>query len=602
MNWLWASIGLPVAAGLICLAVPRRMRLLVEALAVVVSSVCLGTAVWIFIRKPLAWSSGGVCFLRVEGLNGFILLAAGLFGFLIALYSLRFMNGHGSPGSYYGCILLSLGCTFGALLSNHWILFLVFWGMLGILLYVLVLAGGEQAAQPAKKTLILIGGSDALMLLGIALLYMLTSTVEMDKGIGIPLRGVWRHTAFFSLVIAAFAKAGAMPFHTWIPDAAEAAPIPVTAFLPAALDKLLGIYLFARLCLSVFALSAAVHTALMVIGTLTILAAVMMALVQHDFRRLLAYHAVSQVGYMVLGVASGNTIGAAGGLFHMLNHSIYKASLFLTGGAVMHRTGETELDRLGGLGKTMPLTFACFLVSAFSISGIPPFNGFVSKWMVYQGLIEAGRNGDALWVVWLISAMFGSALTLASFMKLAHAIFLGIPSHGVEEKRPREVGLGMAVPMLVLAGLCVVFGVFAFPIPVRHFLIPSIGSFSFRGLWMPGGATALILTGIGVGLLIYWAGHAKSVRRSPAFIGGETLPAAVRLTGTGFYQTVQDLAGLRQLYAWAEEKFFDLYEQGTRLALWFAGWLQGLHTGILTLYLTWFLFGMVVLVYVLTRS
>ena len=160
----------------------------------------------------------------------------------------------------------------------------------------------------------------------------------------------------------------------------------------------------------------------------------MMALVQHDLKRLLGYHAVSQVGYMVLGIGTGSPVGIAGGLFHMLNHAIYKSCLFFGGGAVEKSAGTTDLENLGGLARSMPVTFGTFLVASLAISGVPPLNGFASKWMIYQGIIESARGGGHLWVLWLVAAMFGSALTLASFMKVVHAVFLGQPSRCARPK------------------------------------------------------------------------------------------------------------------------------------------------------------------------
>jgi formate hydrogenlyase subunit 3/multisubunit Na+/H+ antiporter MnhD subunit len=601
MNWLVTAVAVPILTGLICFAFPKRAKVFAEGFALLGSFVSFAAAGWLFLHKPLEWTFSGTSLLRVDALNGFMLLAAGLFGLLITLFSLPFMRSHSKITGYYGYLLLALGSTFGVLLSNHWILLLVFWGFLGILLYLLVLMGGVNAAQPAKKTLVLVGGSDIFMLLGIAILTGLSSTYQIHTGAKIALNGVWIHVAFFSLLSAVFAKAGIMPLHTWIPDVAETAPLPVTAYLPAALDKLLGIYLLARMCLSVFTVSEAVRFVLMVLGTITILAAVMMALVQHDYRKLLGYHAVSQAGYMVLGIASGNAIGFAGGLFHMLNNSLYKSCLFLSGGAVQHRVGTADLDRLGGVGKSMPLTFLTFFIAAASISGIPPFNGFASKWMIYQGLIEAGRNGDALWMIWLLAALFGSALTAASFMKLVHAIFLGVPSPDVEKKKPREVGIAMAAPMVVLAALCIVFGVFAYSVPIRGFLVPITGDLPYLGIWSPKAATVLLFVGLVAGGLIYLAGRILSIRRSEPFVGGEALPAENRVTGVRFYQTIRDLFGIRRIYSWAENRAFDLYEQGSRFILWVSGLLRRTHTGVLTQYLGWFLFGMIVLLTVWMR-
>jgi len=600
MNAFLLPIGVPVLLGLGCLALPRSLRIAAEALAVAGSAAALASAAWLFSRLPLRWTVNGVCLLNLDALSGFIVLAAALFGVLISVYSLRFMKDHPEACSYYGYFLISLGCAIGALVSNHLVLLLVFWGILGITLYAMILVGGEGAAAPAKKTLLLVGGSDAAMLLGIVLVHGLASTFEADR-LAAPLQGATATVAFVALAVAAFAKAGAFPLHTWIPDAAEAAPVPATAFLPAALDKLLGIYLLVRICVDWFAQSPAMRTVLMALGALTVITAVMMALIQHDIRRLLAYHAVSQVGYMVLGIGTGNPVGIAGGLFHMLNHSIYKSCLFLTGGAVQHRTNETDLDHLGGLGRFMPVTWACFLVAAFSISGVPPFNGFASKWMIYQGLIQAGQNGDSLWMVWLVAALFGSALTLASFMKLAHAVFLGSPSPETESRPVKEVGFGMAAPMVILAALCVVFGVFATRIPIPAFLAPVVPGIEFSGLWEPGTATVLILAGLAVGLCLYWLGNGIKVRRTDRFMGGEELPAGDRITGSQFYKTFRDLPGFRTAYARAEARVFDLYDQGARLALWIAGFLRRAHTGVLTMYMAWLVVGLVALLFVLMR-
>jgi formate hydrogenlyase subunit 3/multisubunit Na+/H+ antiporter MnhD subunit len=338
-------------------------------------------------------------------------------------------------------------------------------------------------------------------------------------------------------------------------------------------------------------------------------------------RKLLSYHAVSQAGYMVLGIGTGNPIGIAGGLFHMLNNTIYKYGLFLSAGAVEHRAKTTNLDKLGGLARVMPITFVTCVIAALSISGIPPFNGFVSKWMIYQGVIETGAGqgwGAKLWIVWLIAAMFGSALTLASFMKLIHCTFLGARSPNVEKAglmnqtptKRGEVPWTMWLPMGVLAGLCVIFGVFAFQVPLRYFIFPSISNQLinqstnklFLGFWSPGLATLLIIVGLIIGAIIYWLGNLrKSLREDSPYIGGEVLPSETRVSGVDFYGTIKDLRGLKGIYERAEKKFFDIYNQGGKLTFFFTHRLQRFHGGILPTYLVWCLAGMLILFFVLMR-
>jgi len=406
--------------------------------------------------------------------------------------------------------------------------------------------------------------------------------------------------AYLCLAIACFAKAGAIPLHSWIPDCASSASVPVTAFLPASLDKLLGIYLLARISLNLFVMNPVMNMFLMLIGAVTILAAVMMALIQHNLKRLLGYHAVSQVGYMVLGIGTGNPIGVAGGLFHMLNNAIYKSCLFLGGGAVEEMTGTSELDKLGGLARYMPFTFFSFLIASLSISGVPPFNGFVSKWMIYQGLIQkfTSHQSPVTSILCLVAAMFGSALTLASFMKLLHAVFLG--QREEEKKEVREVSSFMWIPQIILALLCVVFGIFAYAVPLKYFIDPAVGGVKFIGIWIPGIATILIMLGMAAGFLIYLAGNwGKNVRRDAPYIGTELISAAYRPTGVDFYNTVRETGKLKWIYQKAEAGFFDLYEQGKKFIFSVSGVFQFLHNGILPTYLVWCLLGMIGLFYTL---
>ena len=276
-------------------------------------------------------------YFRFDNLSVFVGIFIAVFSVLVALYSVGFMRGRKGLVRYYLYLVLTFLSSLGAVFSNNLIVFLVFWGFLGLLLYLLINFGRkENTSYTAKKTFIIIGGTDAVMLLGLAFIWHLTGSMDMDK-LSIVLDSKAAVLAYICLAIGAFAKAGAMPFHTWVPDVSEDAPTPVAAFLPASLDKLLGIYFLARISLDMFKLNEGMNTFLMVLGSVTIVAAVMMALVQHDLKRLLGYHAVSQVGYMVLGIGTGNPIGIAGGLFHMLNNAIYKSCLFLSGGSVEKR-------------------------------------------------------------------------------------------------------------------------------------------------------------------------------------------------------------------------------------------------------------------------
>lgn len=596
-NLLLWPIVLPFIGAMVCLVIPKNIKILQETAVLLFAILTFEATAIIFYLRPVSpvsyvFNNLTILSLSANFLAAGVLVFIGLFGVLILLYALKFMQESVNARENNVQMLLTLGASCGAVLANNLMLLVVFWGIVGFTLYLLINMG-KDAQAAAKKSFIIIGGSDSLMIMGIGIIWMMCGTLDMDK-IRIVIAGSNLATvAFIMMAIAAFAKAGAMPFHSWVPDCAEAAPVHVTAFLPAALDKLLGIYLLARLCLDFFVLNISMSFMLMAIGAITVIAAVMMALVQHDMKKLMGYHAVSQVGYMILGIGTGTPIGIAGGLFHMINHAIYKSCLFLTAGAVEKQTGTTDLDKLGNLSKVMPITFFCTFVAALSISGVPPFNGFVSKWMVYQGVIEAGSAGDHLWVLWLAAAMFGSALTLASFLKVIHAVFFG-PG---KEVKVHEVRASMWVPMLILAILCIVFGVFAYQLPLQSFIIPITGEVEFLGVWVPTLTTSLLLIGLVLGFVIYWLGNIKQVRYDASYVGGEVLSKEeTHISGIDFYNTIkQEIGIIRWIYSLAERKMFDIYEIGKNIAFGIGGFFRYLHNGVLPTYLVWTLLGMLVL-------
>ena len=540
---------------------------------------------------------------RLDTLSIFVGGFVCLFSILTILYSFAFMKDRKGLFKYYIYLILTCLASLGAVFSADLLIFIVFWGFLGLLLYLLIGFGQkENTAYTAKKSFIIIGGTDALMLLGLAIVWHISGSLRLDQA-AITLTSKPAVIAYLCLAAGAFAKAGAMPFHTWVPDTAEDAPTSVTAFLPASLDKLLGIYFLARISMDLFKMDQGMNTFLMAVGSLTIVAAVMMALIQHDMKRLLGYHAVSQVGYMVLGIGTGNPIGIAGGLFHMLNHAIYKSCLFFSGGSVEKKTGTTNLEKLGGLARIMPITFITFLIASFSISGVPPFNGFASKWMIYQGIIETAKAGDKLWVIWLVAAMFGSALTLASFMKLVHAVFLGQPSPERKEVKG-DAPASMWITTVILASLCVIFGVFALQVPLKLFILPSVkGVPTFIGIWSSGLATAFIIAGLVLGFIIYLLGTVMKTRTVEPFTGGELLEKHpdMRVSGVDFYETVKDIGILKAIYKMAERKWFDIYEVGVKFTLGFNKVLRYIHNGVLLTYLSWCLLGMLVLLFILFK-
>ena len=535
----------------------------------------------------------------LDGLSRLILLFISLISVLIAAYSLAYKHIE-SMRNYYAWFLITLGFSFGAVLANNLILLLICWGILGLTLYQLIPRRDEASSEAARKTLVIIGASDGIMILGIALVWRLTGTLRMDE-ISIPTSDAVRTAAFLALLVGSFTKAGAFPLHTWIPDYSQEAPASSSAYLPASLDKLLGIYLLARLCTELFVMGEWIRFLLLTLGVITIITAVLMALVQHNYKKLLGFHAVSQVGYMILGFGLGSALGIAAGLFHMVNNAIYKGGLFLTAGAVEQTTGKDHLEDLGGLSRVMPFTFFAALIFALSISGIPPFNGFASKWMIYQGIIDFGAGtgiASKLWMVWLGLAVLGSALTLASFVKFIGGIFLGRREEATNKLR--EVSLLMWIPMVLLSLACIVLGVFATSWVVPRLFMPVAGAFEFSGTWSSSTVSLLVLVSIVLGLLIYYLGNTKHMRTSDSFVGGEKLQEEFSFSTPEFYKSFQEFGWLSSMYRRASEKWFDLYELLGRSFSWLGSLFSRAHTGILHDYTLWVFAGLVILLLVLT--
>ena len=499
---------------------------------------------------------------RLDSMSGFMLLFAALFCVLVVIFSFRYMRGKDGTRGYYLYLLLGLACANGVLLAANLVVLLFFWGFLLVIVYGLLLVGREGSEDVAAKALVVVGLSDFAMLLGIALLLSRSGWVQTAPAAPLPLTDPTMIVAFLLVAAGALAKAGSMPFHSWIPAAGETAPATVMAYIPASLDKLLGIYLLVRLSVYMFdvASNPVIRNVLMAVGSVTILGAVMMALVQKRVMKLLSFHAVSQVGYMVLGIGTGIPVGIAGGLFHMLNNTVYKTGLFLSAGSVEHWAKTDDIDKLGGLARQMPLTFVSFLVAALAISGVPPLNGFVSKWMVYQGVIGLAHEGSRVYPVFLIAAMMGSVLTLASIMKLLHAVFFGQRPESLA--KVREVGFGMWFPPMLLAALCIVFGVFAYQLPLRGLVYPSLPLLiEPTGIWQPMLATLLLLASLGIGVLIYLLGTARRPIAVRTFVGGEKTAEDEegRVVGTAFYSPVKHLPILSGLLRFGEMGAFDLY-------------------------------------------
>jgi NADH-quinone oxidoreductase subunit L len=524
--------------------------------------------------------------------------AAAVFGALVTVFSTGHMKGHRNERHHYAFLLLTLGFVNGALLSNSLIALLFFWeGLLGCT-YGLIVIGGAEAHRTATKAFVVSGIGDLCFMLGLALVWAQTKTLLLTD-IHLVLEGQ-AAVAFVLLLIGALAKCGAVPFHSWIPDAALDAPAPFMALLPASIEKLLGVYFLSRLTLDLYSLTPESWgcTLIMSVGAVTLLLAVLMAIAQDDYRRLLAFSAISQVGLILLGIGSLTPIGLVGGLFHTFNHATYKCGMFLVAATVERRAHSTRLSELGGLYRRMPVTFSCFLLTAASGAGVPLFAGFFSKELIFDALLGHG-------VVFYLVAVFGSFFTTVAFLKMGHAIFFGKqPSPdapGANESV--EAPTVMLIPLAVTAAVAVLFGL-ANAIAVPRLILPmlqvthldQLRAASHHVTGWPSNSTLVVMT------LVVSLGAVISHGIGAALNGGGSHATDHILTTPGF----------AFIYDRAERRGFDPYDLFMRVVMGFARltyrvdrandwvfvasaqsagvlsrWLRALHRGNTSDYLLW---------------
>lgn len=539
---LISLILVPLVGAVLVALVPRGKSLSMGALAVIATIADFAIAIKLFgtqAKFVIPWAGFGIDFaLRLDTLAGFISLFAAFFGAATALYCTVFLRGKGYGKQFYLYLLISISFTLGAVLASNLVVMLFFWEGLLVTLFGMIAIGGRNAFHSAIKALVIMGISDLCLMVGVGLVWHISGTLDMTQ-ISLPVAGAGA-LAFVLMMIGAISKGGSMPFHSWIPDAAVDAPLPFMAFMPASLDKLLGISFLARISLELFKLEQGswLSILLMAIGVVTIILAVLMALVQKDYKRLLSYHAISQMGYMVLGIGTAMPVGIIGGIFHMINNALYKSCLFFTGGSVEHKAGTTDLSKLGGIWRNMPITFICFVITALSISGVPPFNGFFSKEMVYDAALSQGR-------IFYLGALVGSFFTAASFLKLGHAAFLG--QRPLELAKVKESSWPMLLPMIVIAALCVLFGV-AHSIPIGM-IAPAVAQYMPVGETVSGGHVNWVLVGISVVVLA-------------AALINHLLGARKYGSGLGAVDHIHYAPILSTVYGWAERKLTDPYVIG----------------------------------------
>ncbi len=420
-------------------------------------------AYWLGNRVPAGGYAIGIA-LEVDGLNLFFGLLVTVALFVSTLYSLQYMTRDEHQGEYYTLLMLLGGGVLGMVLSGDIFNMYV---MVEILTFSAVALTAFRskvygALEAAFKYLVVGSIGSTCILAGVIMLYAQAHTLNFAQlSALIPGNMTPATKVAFALLLVGFAtKSFIVPFHPLAADAHGAAPASISVLISGVLTKS-GLYGIIRLVYMLFQTMqlGSIQMMLVFVGSVSMFVCVTMALAQHDFKRLLAFHSISQIGYVLTAVGLATGLGLSAGLYHAMNHTLFKGLLFLAAGAVLHETGTTDLDKLGGLSKRMPHTTVLFLIGAFSISGIPPFNGFASKWMIYQATYQkAVESGNIGYVLVTVVALVTSTLTLASFVKVTQSVFFGqLPK---ELEQVKEVPFGMRLAMGVFAVLCVLTGLF----------------------------------------------------------------------------------------------------------------------------------------------
>ena len=412
--------------------------------------------------------------LVLDGLSSLLLLAISVVSAAAMLFSVRYMEQYTAKPKYLSLFLLMVAGMNGVVLSGDVFNLFVFLEVASIASYALVGFGCEHEELEASFKYMVLGTiASTFILFGVALVYANTGSLNMAYiSKAIEEMGMNAGLAFaLSLFIAGFGlKAALVPFHAWLPDAHPSAPAPISAMLSGVLIKALGVYALARLVFNVFGVSVQVGWVLVALGLASMVAGGFLALGQWDFKRLLAYSSISQIGYVVLGLGLGAVLLAQkanvawaslailGGLFHLLNHSVYKSLLFLTSGSVEMATGTRQMSEMGGLADRMPMTRAACAVASASIAGVPPFPGFWSKLI----LVIAAVQARMYWVAATIVLV--SVCTLIMYLKVHRYVFLGeLPERF---KNVRENGGSMGAAMMGLTCVCALMGLLV--------LVPSL--------------------------------------------------------------------------------------------------------------------------------
>ena len=500
----------------------------------------------------------------IDPLSVFMMLVVSGVGFLILVYAIGYMHGDEEERRYHAYKALFVFSMLLLVMAGNLLLLLAGWGLVGLSSYLLINYWHQRRApvEAGKKAFVMNAVGDATFVLALFILVQQVGSLDFPTVFAEAPEALGEESTLAVLVAlgllgGAVAKSAQVPLHTWLPDAMEG-PTPVSALIHAATMVTAGVYLIARTS-PLFELAVDVQELAGVLGAVTLLMAGLIALVQTDIKRVIAYSTMSQIGYMFVAVGLG-AYGA--GMFHLMTHAFFKALLFMAAGVVIHAlSGEQDIRRMGGLARELPWTWRAFLIGALALAAIPPFAGFFSKDAILASLVEQGSLG---WILWT-AGIVGAFLTGLYTFRLVFIVFFGEVSPYAREHLHKERFEGpvpMMWPVAVLAVLSVVGGLLQVPglwHAVDTWLEPVVESAEEATGGLAVFSILASLTAAVGGIAVAWALYRRPGER----------PAAIRQRFPWATRTLE-----HKLYF---DEAYDLafYEPASRLAAWLLGRVEG---------------------------
>jgi len=471
---LLAIIGLPILMTPVIMYSCRFSEKLRNLLSVATASIVFILSLLLY---PFVIGGGEIQFtlfevlpnleisLRLDILSFCLAALASFIWLLSTIYSINYMATEHACSRYYPVLIFTLGACQGIFFSGDLFSLFVFFELMSLIAYILVIhEETEEAMKAGYKYLVMtiIGG--LALFFGIIIVFELGGTVSLGVGVIIQEVSTLAFIAFICFLIGFGMKAGMFPLHVWLPDAHPVAPSPASALLSGIMLKT-GAYGLLRVIFHVFSpemlLQQGWDNILGVLAVITILLGSAVALTQNDIKRRLAYSSISQLGYVLLGFSILNSNAIIGAVFHIFSHAFMKSVLFLAAGAIIWKTGKRQVSDMKGIGRQMPVTLGCFSIAAFAMIGIPPLNGFLSKWTLALGALDANMP------IYVLVLLISSLLNALYYLPIIIPAFFEAPGetspdsdagHDEIQFDIREAAPAMVAVMVVLALCTIIFG------------------------------------------------------------------------------------------------------------------------------------------------